>query len=405
MDGIFFHNAMTFLSINAIMTYFLNELGAATFEIGLANALVSIGAIASQPFFAQKVMNLSYKLHTFVKYLFIQRTLFLLFVLTIPVFSVSNPQLMILLFFVFWALFNFFVGAYGPFYMTLFAKMVGVQQRGRLRGYSGGLGNLLALGSAYAASVILNEVAYPYNYTIIFGIGAIILLFDVLCFALMKEEPDQVTPIDMNFFQYFKSIPVTFRENRTFKTIVISFCFMMISQVSLAYYALYAVRVYEISASQAVLFTAITGLINIIGNIVFGIIADKYSHRLVLLVSSLCAVAAGVLIVSIYELFAVYAAFALSTLGFCGFFLSSGVLIIENVKHERLAMYVSVNSVLTLIVSAVVTLGSSFLIDIISFESVFIVAGVSGLVSGIILFNFNRLNTKIKEPFGTSSEI
>lgn len=395
IDSILFANAMTFISINAFITYFLNELGASTLQIGLASALVSVGVISSQPFFAQKVMNLSYKLNAFVKYMLIQRSLFLLFVLMIPLFATSNPQWMVICFLVFWTLFNFFVGSYGPFYMSLFAKMVAVQQRGRLRGFSLATGNLLALGSAYLASVILKHVLFPYNYMIIFGIGAILLLVDVLIFALMKEEPDQVTPIEMRFVQYFKAIPVTLRENKKFKTIVIGFCFMLVSHVSLAYYALYAVRVYEITASQVALFTAITGMINIVSNVVFGIIADKYGHRLILLIASLCTTAAGLMMVVFHQLPAVYAAFALTTLGFSGYFLSSGVLIIDNVSKEKISMCISMNSMITLIVSAVATMGGSFLIDSVSFQSVFIIAGAAGFISGLILYDFNVKKTKM----------
>ncbi len=386
-DTVLFINAMTFLSVNAVITYFLANLGASTFEIGLANALVSIGAFISQPIFAEKVMNLSYKLKTFVKILFIQRIFFLAFVMTIPLFSESHPQLMVVLFLICWAIFNVFVGSYNPFYMSLFAKMIAEQHMGRLRGYSGGFGNLLALGSAYATGVILRDVQFPYNYTIIFALGVIFLLLDVLNFSLMKEKPDQVTKISMNYFQYFRSIPALLREDSRFKRMVIGFSFMVVSQVSLAYYVLYAVRAFDAQASQVALFTALTGVINIIGSVLFGILADKYGHRFILLISSACGGAAGFLVFGVEQLWAVFAAFALTNLSLSGYNLSSGILIIENVQREKLPMCVSVNAMITLVVSSVVTMGSSFLVDWISFQSVFLVAGAAGWLGCAALYS------------------
>lgn len=386
-DTVLFVNAMTFLSINAVITYFLSNLGATTFEIGLANALVSIGAFITQPIFAKIVMNLSYKLKTFVKILFIQRVFFLLFILTIPMIAESHPRFMVVLFLICWAIFSCFVGSYGPFYLSLFAKMIAEQKRGRLRGYSAGIGNLLALGSAYLIGIILQDVKFPYNYTVIFALGVLLLLLDVLTFALMKETPDQVTKIDFNYFQYFKSIPAIFRENKKFKRIVLGFSFMVMSQVSLAYYALYAVRVYDITPAQIALFTAITGLINIIGSILFGILADKYSHRFILLISSSLGGLAGFIVIGIEQLWAVYAAFALTTLCLSGYNLSSGILIIENVQREKLPMYISMNTMITLVVSSVVTVGSSFLADYLSFGSVFVIAGVSGWIGCLALYS------------------
>lgn len=109
-DIILFMNAMTFLSVNAVITYFLAHLGASTFEIGLVNALVSIGSFVTQPIFAKKVMNLPHKLHAFAKILFIQRLFFLAFVLTIPFIAESHPRIMVALFLLCWAVFSLFVG-------------------------------------------------------------------------------------------------------------------------------------------------------------------------------------------------------------------------------------------------------------------------------------------------------
>jgi MFS family permease len=396
-DTIFFSNAMTFLSINAIISFYLYQLGATTFHIGLANALVSIGAIVSQPYFAKKVVNLSYKKNAFAKYLFIQRCLFLLFVLMVPLLSKDYPGLMLSIFLVSWAVFNFFVGAYAPFFISLFAKLVAVQQRGRLKGYAGGIANLLALGSAFVAGAIMKVVAYPYNYTIIFGIGALVLLIDAMVFVFIKEEPDQVTPLNMGYFQYFKSIPLSMNINPAFKRMVIGFCFMVLSQVSLAYYTLYAVRAYDISSSQVAVFIAITSAANIVGSILFGIIADKFSQRAVLVISSACAFFAGIVIFGYDGLNGVYAAFALSTLSASGYLVSSGLLIIEHVPRDRLPMCISVNNVITLIVSAVVTLGSSFFIDYVSFSGLFMLTAAAAFVGCAIIYTVKPASQVVSE--------
>lgn len=390
MDTVLFTNAMTFLSIHVIITYFLTTLGATTFEIGLANAIVSIGAFISQPVYAKKVINLPMKLKTFVRILLTQRIFLLLFVCSIPVFAESQPRLMVILFLIFWAIFSWFIGSYGPFYMSVFAKMIAQNQRGRLRGYSGSVANLLALGSALLASLLLKEIPFPYNYTIIFAIGAIILIADALVFAFMKEEPDQVNPIRINYIQYFLAIPVIFRENRKFMIMVIGFTFIMISQVTIAYYALYAVRVFDAGAYEIGLLAAITGLVNILGNIAFGIMADKYSHRLIVVISSALGAVAGFLVIGIPYMWAVYVAYALTNLCLSGYNLSGGILIIENVQKEKLPMCISINSMITLVVSSVVTVGSSFLVDQISFTSVFIIAGAAGIIGSFILYPYNK---------------
>jgi MFS family permease len=386
IDTLLFMNAMTFLSVNAVITYFLAHLGAGTFEIGLVNALVSIGAFVSQPFFAKKVMNLTHKAKAFVRILFTQRIIFFMFVLTIPLVAESHPKLMVVLFLVCWAVFNLFVGSYGPFFMTLFAKMVAERARGRLRGFSSGAGSLLALGSAVLCGVILSKVPYPFNYTLIFAIGVVLLLLDVLTFVLMKEtEPDVVTKVDFNYFQYFKAIPTMFREFKAYQRTVIGFSFTVAAQVGLAYYTIYAVRMFEAGSTVIALFTGITGMANIIGSILFGLIADRIGHRHVLVISSAAGGLACLLIILFPSLWTVYLAFALTNLCVIGYNMSSGILILEQIPRERLPMGISVNAMVTLCVSSVVTIGSSWLADHISFDVVFLIAGLSGLIGAVII--------------------
>ncbi|UUZ92413.1 MFS transporter [Paenibacillus sp. P25] len=386
IDTVLFMNAMTFLSVNAVISYFLATLGANTFEIGLVNALVSVGSFVSQPFFAKKVMNLTHKAKVFVRILFTQRMIFFVFVLTIPLFAEAHPKLMVVLFLVCWAVFNLFVGSYGPFFMSLFAKMVAESARGRLRGFSGGAASLLALGSAALCGILLNEVPYPYNYTLIFAIGVILLLLDVLTFAMMKEiEPDVVTKADFNYFQYFKAIPEMFREFKAYGRMVIGFSFTVAAQAGLAYYTLYAVRAFEAGSTVVALFTGITGLANIAGSILFGIMADRIGHRHVLVMSSAAGGLACLLIVLFPSLGMVYAAFALTNLCIIGYNLSGGILILEQLPRERSPMGISINAMITLCVSSIVMIGSSWLADSISFEAVFLIAGLSGVAGAVII--------------------
>ncbi|MCZ8512654.1 MFS transporter [Paenibacillus filicis] len=386
MDTVLFMNAMTFLSVNAVITYFLAHLKASTFEIGLVNALVSIGAFVSQPFFAKKVMNLTHKAKTFVRILFIQRIVFLLFVLTIPLVAESHPKLMVLLFLAGWGVFNLFVGAYGPFFMSLFAKLVAESSRGRLRGFSSGAGSLLALGSSALCGVILSKVPYPYNYTLIFAIGVVLLLLDVLTFAMMKEmEPDAVTKVDFNYFQYFKAIPAMFREFKAYQRTVIGFSCTVAAQAGLAYYTLYAVRTFDAGSTAIAMFTAITGLANIAGSMVFGILADRIGHRPVLVMASAAGGLACGLIILFPSLWTIYGAFALTNLCVIGYNLSSGILILEQIPRERLPMGISINAMITLCVSSIVMIGSSWLADYISFNAVFLIAGLAGLAGAVVL--------------------
>ncbi len=391
LDNIMFTNAMTFLSVNAVIAYYLNTLGASTLQISLSSALVSIGAFATQPIFAKKAMENQYKLGIFTRALYIQRFVFLAYILTIPFLAESNPSLSIILFLAFWFIFSLFTGVYSPFYMSLLSKMIPHSEQGKLLGFAGAMGNIIAIGSSYLIGTILKKVSFPYNYTIIFAIGILILLLDVVDFQLMKEMPDEITDKQMNFFEYIKDIPNILRNNTNVLKIVIGNCFIIISNVSLGYYALYAIRTYNAQAEQVALFTGIAVTVNILGSAAFGLMADRFGHKSVLKIASMLGGIAGVIVLGIPSIYAVYIAFALSTLCLNGYNLSSGVIIVHNSPKTQVPVYISANNMITLIVSSVAMVASGYIIDKVSFTPIFMVIGFAGFI-GFIVFNIISVN-------------
>ncbi len=388
MDNVLFTNAMTFLSINTVITYFLNHLGASTFVISFANALASIGTFITQPFFTRRATKLQHKRIPFAKTLFLQRFFLLAFVLTIPFGATRYPHVMIVLFLVCWGIFSLFVGSYSPFYMSLFAKMVAKENRGRLRGFAGGTANLLALFSVFLIGMILKSVSYPYNYTLLFVIGAILLLLDAYDFVLMREPADETKGPDINYWTYIRDVPRILRKNRLFARMVLGFTMLVIAQIALVYYSLYAIRIYHASNTAVAIFTGIAVIGNTFASVIFGVLADRFSHRVVLELGAIAGILAAISAVEVHSLWGVYVAFGFSTTAMAAYNMSSSMLVIERTRHADIPMHISIYILVSLVVSSVLTLGSSYVVTRLSFASIFIAAGIASLFAWWI---FHRL--------------
>lgn len=385
VDSVLFNNAMTFLSVNAFITYFLAGLHASTFQIGLANALVPLGAFITQPFFANRVMRLPTKKISFFRTLSLQRVIFLVFVLCLPLFSRLPHPVVVIVFLMFWGVFNLFVGAYNPYYSNLFAKLISPSQRGRLRGFSGATANLLSLGSAFAGGAILKSVVYPFNYELIFLVGIVLLLLDAGCFWLMDEHEIDSEGGHMNYLQYLTYVPSLFRECPSYKRVVGGFTGLVVAQLPFSYDVLYAIRDFHAGAATIATFTAINSLVNILGNILFGFLADARGHRFIISVAAICGLMSGLLPMLFHSIPILMAGFALSGLCVSGYNLSGSIMIMERVPHEKLPLYISFNSVITLAISALLTLLGSWLITELSFMSIFLLACLGGLVAYVFV--------------------
>jgi MFS family permease len=391
LDTVLFVNAMAFLSINSVIPYFLNNLGATTFQISLASALTGIGTFISQPIFSRIAMKLPYKIKTFIKVLSIQRIFFLIFVISIPFIASKNPSTMIMIFLICWGIFNFFVGSYSPFFMTIMPKLILSHERGRLIGFAGAMGNIIAVGSSVIIGVLLSNIPYPYNYTIIFAIGTVLLILDVVDFMLMRNEPaDEHILKDLSYFQYINYLPVVLKHNKKYSYMVLGFVFFVVTNVSLAYYSLHAIRDFHAGAAQIAIFTGLAVVANTVSGMIFGVIADRFGHKYVLQYSALCGLIGGIIVLLLPGLVSIYTAFALSTICASGYQLSCSMLIIQEAPKKDLPIYISVNVMVTLIVSSIFTLLSGYIIDKLSFTPVFFVTCAAGLGAFIIFKTFDN---------------
>lgn len=393
IDTILFVNAMVFLSTNVVIPYFLNDLGASTFQISLASALVSIGAFITQPFFAHLAMGLKIKSMFFSRVLFIQRLIFLVYILSMPLLKHLDPRLSILLFLISWGIFSLFVGSYSPFYMSILSKVIPGQQRGKLMGFSGAIANIIALGAAILVGVLLKSVIFPYNYAWVFGIGTILLIIDAGDFALMREQEEVTENKKISYLRYLKEMPHALKKQPGFAAAVAGNSFISVANVALVFYSLLAIRTYQAGPEQIAILTGIAVIINIISSGVFGIMADKYGHKYVLLSATIFGVAAAFVVFSVQSIIAVYIAFAFSNLCMSGYNISSSMHIIDNSPKNQIPLYVSINMMITLVMSSLMTLLSGVIVDQFSFVPVFILTGASAATGFIVLYLGSKKST------------
>ena len=384
-DSVIFTNAMTFLSVTVVIPYFLSTLGANTFQIGLASTLVGAGTLVTQPFFAKWATETAKKLTTFVWILTVQRVFFLIFVMLLPLLTVHHPGWTVPVFLLCWGIYNLFTGSYSPFYGNLFSNMVPGNLRGSLLGFSRAAANIIALAASYFVGVLLKTLAFPWNYTVVFGIGTVLLLADCLDFWLMKEPPDMQRTVKISYKAYIDIVPQIMKKDNFYVKLVLSYVFFTIANISLSFYSLYMIRTYHATVGDISLLMIITGAVNIAGNLFFGVLSDRRGHMLVLKISACLGVVAGIFVVCFHSILGMYAAFAFSSLCACGYMLSHSVVIMQYSPQRQISIYISINVMITTIVSSVITMLSSAVIDAYSFVPVFIAFTLAALAALIAI--------------------
>ncbi|MCL2832054.1 MAG: MFS transporter [Treponema sp.] len=381
-DGVLFMPAMTLISVSAVIPFYLNRLGASTFQIALAASLATVCNFAGQPVFGYLATK-SLVLHrSFGSILLTQRLIFLAFVLSIPLFSGSAFPVWIFLFF--WSVFCFFTGCYNVYYTPLVIKLLPPDKRGFIRGMGNAAGSGLGLGAAALIPVILSRVFFPYNFMLIFLLGILLLIADAFVFLLMRQHENFSTNVSMNVIQYLKEIPAAVKNNRPFRSLILTCMFLVAANSMLPYYTLYAIRVFAAAESQIALLAALAVISNIAGYIVTGRAVDRFGPRIISKLAAVTIIAAGGLALFTGSLPFLFAAWILANLGNTGFNQIISLLLGEVCPPLKLPLFVGVYTTISLALSSAVLLLIAPVLESSGFKLVFSVVTVCGILSLLI---------------------
>jgi MFS family permease len=396
IDGISFMPSMTLISITTVIPFFLEYLGASTFQIAMAASIALICTIIAQPLFGS-MSSRTKKLHrTFGKILFTQRIGFFLFILSIPLFA-GNPGRLIWIFLFFWGVFNLFVGSYGVFFVPLVLKLLPPDKRGTLRGIGFAIGSGLGLLMAALIPVILNRADFPYNFMVIFMLGCVFLFLNAAGFLLMKEH-DDITPREpMSVTAYIKGIVPAVSKDAPFRSMLAMSMFLVVANSLLAFYTLYAMRELNATEYHVATLAALAVAANAVGFVVFGLIIDRFGPAKNAVIAALLLIAAGGIALAGSTLVFLYAAWIFANMANSAYGSVASLLIGEVAPSNKLPLYAGALNIVSLALSSVVLLVLAPAVENIGFGLIFIVVLGCGAASLVInIFVFNKHLTKIK---------
>ena len=390
-DGMLFTLASTLIAIATVIPFFLEYLGASTFQIAMAASLAFICTFTAQPFFGSIASRTRVMAKTFGWILVLQRTIFLIFALTIPIFAI-NPPLLVWVFLFFWGIFNIFVGSYSVFFTPILLKLLPPEKRGALRGIGFAIGSLLGVGMAALIPVIINRIVFPFNFVIIFSAGSVLLIIDATLFLLMREHEDVEPREPLSIIQYIKGIPSSVREDTLFRTMIILCTFLVVANALLPYYTLYAIRVFSATESHIATLTALAVISAAAGHIVFGIIVDRHGPVATTIIAACLVILAGASALTTNSLYFLYVAWVLANLGNTCYVITMSLLLDKVTSSGKLPLYVGVLTIISLALSSAVLLLLAPALERIGFTLLFVVVLVCGTASlAVNLLVFRRL--------------
>ena len=397
LDATFYFWGFSFIAPNTILPLYVSHFTDSRLAIGLLSMIAAGGWFLPQLFTANWVQRMPRKKVGVVNVGLFTERLPVLLMVPVALLAVRFPALSLILFFVTFTWYMMGAGAIAVSWQDMIAKIIPLDRRGKFFGIANFGGTATGVLGAIAAAWLLGRYEFPYGYVFCFAAAAILIFASWISLALTREPACVSQEPAMSQREYWRRLPAVLRADPNFRRYLFSRVVVNLGGMATGFLAVYAVQRWQLPDSQAGRFTTSMLVGQALGNLLFGTLADRRGHKLVLEVSVLL----GVLAIGLARLAPdpawFHAVFALVGAGSAGLMLSGIMIAFEFSAADVRPTYIGLNNTVSGAMSTVAPLLGGCLAGMVGYRGLFAVAFVVGLAG------LASLHWLVREPRQTQS--
>ncbi len=386
----FFFGA-SFISSSTIVPLYISKLSDSPLPIGLASVIAQGGWFLPQLFTANAVERLPRKKPVVVSLGFFLERLPVWLLVGTALVATRSASLALVLFLISYAWHHLGAGLVATSWQDLIARCFPVHRRGRFMGISFFIGTGAGILGAALSTHILSNFSFSTNFVYIFTIAAIAITVSWFFIAMTREPAQPVTAPRQGSRQFWAGLLSILRKDHNFRRFLIARLTLAVGYMGVGFVTVAAMQRWEIPDSTAGFYTAALLLGQTVGNLAFGLLADRYGHKLSLELSALSACLAFAIAWLAQEAQWYYLTFALLGVNL-GAIIVSGILVaMEFCEPQRRPTYIGMANTAVGLVSVVAPLLGAWLASV-SYNWLF------ALSTGINLVAMVLMRWWVKEP-------
>ncbi len=292
-DGALYFLALTLVSQQTVLPLFVKKIGGGNIALGLIPVLWTLGFNFPQLIIAPHVQTLTRRKPLLLRTAIGQRIPWLLlgfFSFLIPGRFGSPAGLLI--FFLLLTLAAIGGSLNLPVWFDLVAKLTPVKARGRLFAARSIGGALLGIAGGAAVSRILDGFAYPASFGILFFSAFGVMMASYLCLLALREEEEPVREHTASKFSGSFALLLSSPPGRNFRNYIVADALMIAAGMANAFFAVYGLEKFGLPDSYAGVFTVAMMVSMIAGSALFGLLADRFGHRINMIISASASIIA-----------------------------------------------------------------------------------------------------------------
>ena len=387
MTGFRLVNAPTFVPA------YLHLLSGSDVIVGLGLALQQLGGVLSGVIGAARIEHRKYVLRMSMIFGTLMRIQILGLAISGFVLT-GEAQLVAAMFFLFTL--GLFSGPQNVVFQYLLAKVIPIEWRGRLQGLRNMMGGLVAAALAYWAGHYLIENNILGNgYAATFLAAFVLTGLGLLALGLLIREPEPPTlRAPMRLADRLREFPALLRDDRDFFFFMIARTFAVASRVASPFYIVYAEHEIALTGQAIGLLTFGFLIASTVSNLWWGPLCDRYGFRMCFVGALAAWIAATVLLMSVSQLWFIFAAFFGLGAAAAGYQLSSQNIVLEFGHRDDMAMRLALSNTAESMMSTLGPLAGGVIAATLGYAAVF---WTSIALLGVALV---LLILRVKEPRG-----
>ncbi|MFN8490748.1 MAG: MFS transporter [Caldilineaceae bacterium] len=292
-DGALFWFGLSFISTTTILPLFVSKLTTSPFWLALLAVLGQASWYLPQIFTSGTIERFARK-KPFVVNVGIFTERLPIWLLPLAALAAWQSRMLALgLFFVAYAWYGFGAGVIAPAWSDLIARCFPVERRGRFFGFTSFVGTGLGAIGAIFSGWLLETYPFPVNFAYCFLIAAVSVALSWFFIALTREPVTRASSTEAQPAAHTRrKIRQILRGDGNFRRFLWARLLSTMGTMGAGFLTVAAVERWQLADSTVGIFTTALLIGQTVGNLLAGLLADRFGHKLALELGLVAAIAA-----------------------------------------------------------------------------------------------------------------
>lgn len=293
LNGAMFNFAEALMSVDTVLTWFVQRLGGSNFLVGLVGPMRDAGWFLPQLFMAHRLQREPLKMPIYRRMMIVRAVAWLGWTVAAFALAGSFPALLAV-FFVAYGINALASGVSGLSFMDIVAKTIPATRRGSYFGGRLFLGSVLGLAASGLVGVMVSEnnpTPFPLNVAALFVVAWVAAVIGLFSFAFVKEPDGEVRDEGDTLTSHVRRAARLPRQNENLRYLLVARAVILLSYIAAPFYSVYSINVLHAPVSILGVYVGVRTIVSLLINPVWSRLSDRRGNKLVMQLATACGVA------------------------------------------------------------------------------------------------------------------